>query len=319
MGDALPRRRRDAAAADGDAESAEVQRALHESMEVPVRAVPARPDAVERLARGTHGEEATSARSEGPTVCVICMGALAVGDEFTDMPCGHRFHSDCLRPWLRNTCPSCRRALPSAGARLVPAPAPAVPASGGAPRSWPPLPLATLAPAVVARRANCGAECPRQGRTCPTCWLRRLRGDFGFSPLLVPLLHDALRRAGTALPRRVRLRPDMGGALANATWARVLGDDYAPTSATVRRAAADAPAAAVRLAVGGMSNDGYIAPLDQEALLGGVDSAAAQYVAAAVWRARSRVTDAGGGGGGGDGGGAAGAEGPAAGAGAGVE
>uniref|UniRef100_A0A0D9X1U3 RING-type domain-containing protein n=1 Tax=Leersia perrieri TaxID=77586 RepID=A0A0D9X1U3_9ORYZ len=43
--------------------------------------------------------------------CAICLDAFAAGKE---MPCGHRFHGECLDRWLgvHGSCPVCRRELP---------------------------------------------------------------------------------------------------------------------------------------------------------------------------------------------------------------
>jgi hypothetical protein len=42
--------------------------------------------------------------------CPICFGELEEGDWVGDIPCGHVFHKDCLKEWLRknNHCPVCR-------------------------------------------------------------------------------------------------------------------------------------------------------------------------------------------------------------------
>ncbi|KAF0906883.1 hypothetical protein E2562_013274 [Oryza meyeriana var. granulata] len=45
--------------------------------------------------------------------CAICLDAFAAGKE---MPCGHRFHGECLERWLgvHGSCPVCRRELSKA-------------------------------------------------------------------------------------------------------------------------------------------------------------------------------------------------------------
>ncbi|XP_040382221.1 E3 ubiquitin-protein ligase RNF181 homolog [Oryza brachyantha] len=45
--------------------------------------------------------------------CAICLDAFDAGKE---MPCGHRFHGECLDRWLgvHGSCPVCRRELPAA-------------------------------------------------------------------------------------------------------------------------------------------------------------------------------------------------------------
>ncbi|KAJ8768887.1 hypothetical protein K2173_023882 [Erythroxylum novogranatense] len=43
--------------------------------------------------------------------CGICLENFMKGDELIRLPCGHRFHSACLDPWIRicGDCPFCRR------------------------------------------------------------------------------------------------------------------------------------------------------------------------------------------------------------------
>lgn len=45
--------------------------------------------------------------------CSICLETFVEGDELTRLPCGHRFHSACLDPWVRTCgdCPYCRRSI----------------------------------------------------------------------------------------------------------------------------------------------------------------------------------------------------------------
>ncbi|KAL7558636.1 hypothetical protein ACA910_019466 [Epithemia clementina (nom. ined.)] len=48
--------------------------------------------------------------------CVVCTDALASGTTVMRLPpCGHVFHQDCVLQWLHkhNTCPFCRRELPT--------------------------------------------------------------------------------------------------------------------------------------------------------------------------------------------------------------
>lgn len=59
--------------------------------------------------------------------CAICLDPLGAGRRRADTPCGHPFHSKCLRAWFRKqplTCPLCRRecleCLPLAGSTLTP-------------------------------------------------------------------------------------------------------------------------------------------------------------------------------------------------------
>lgn len=43
-------------------------------------------------------------------VCPICQEIMPVGSKAKCMPCGHKFHDDCLISWVakNNTCPMCR-------------------------------------------------------------------------------------------------------------------------------------------------------------------------------------------------------------------
>ena len=51
--------------------------------------------------------------------CSICVSDYQDGDLIAEMPCGHKFHKECIHPWLRNNincnvnpnCPLCREKL----------------------------------------------------------------------------------------------------------------------------------------------------------------------------------------------------------------
>ncbi|CAH8306223.1 unnamed protein product [Eruca vesicaria subsp. sativa] len=69
---------------------------------------PARRETVEALA---------SVRiQEAGLECSVCLDDFEVGTLGKQMPCKHRFHSDCLLPWLElhSSCPVCRYLLPTA-------------------------------------------------------------------------------------------------------------------------------------------------------------------------------------------------------------
>lgn len=48
-------------------------------------------------------------------LCVVCKDEMGVGELVKQLPCSHRYHGDCIIPWLgiRNTCPICRCELPT--------------------------------------------------------------------------------------------------------------------------------------------------------------------------------------------------------------
>uniref|UniRef100_A0A7S2N4W3 RING-type domain-containing protein n=1 Tax=Zooxanthella nutricula TaxID=1333877 RepID=A0A7S2N4W3_9DINO len=43
-------------------------------------------------------------------LCVVCQEAMTVGSKAKAMPCGHKFHDECLISWVQksNSCPTCR-------------------------------------------------------------------------------------------------------------------------------------------------------------------------------------------------------------------
>jgi len=43
--------------------------------------------------------------------CPICLVGVGVGDDVSQMRCGHTFHSCCIYGWLdiKRNCPMCRR------------------------------------------------------------------------------------------------------------------------------------------------------------------------------------------------------------------
>jgi len=50
-----------------------------------------------------------------PPSCAICCCNIALGEKGQLLPCGHMFHPNCTKPWLKdhNTCPVCRYELPT--------------------------------------------------------------------------------------------------------------------------------------------------------------------------------------------------------------
>ncbi|CAL5001532.1 unnamed protein product [Urochloa decumbens] len=47
--------------------------------------------------------------------CAVCKDGVAAGQRAKRLPCSHRYHDECIVPWLqvRNSCPLCRFELPT--------------------------------------------------------------------------------------------------------------------------------------------------------------------------------------------------------------
>ncbi|CAK8534465.1 unnamed protein product [Lathyrus sativus] len=45
--------------------------------------------------------------------CAVCLESFKIGEKLIPLPCAHKFHSTCLRPWLENNshCPCCRTTI----------------------------------------------------------------------------------------------------------------------------------------------------------------------------------------------------------------
>ncbi|KAB2048428.1 hypothetical protein ES319_A13G112700v1, partial [Gossypium barbadense] len=48
-------------------------------------------------------------------LCAVCKDEVNLGEKMKQLPCAHRYHGDCIIPWLgiRNTYPVCRHELPT--------------------------------------------------------------------------------------------------------------------------------------------------------------------------------------------------------------
>ena len=75
---------------------------------------PTNPDVINKLPLVKINEKHCKKKENGdlefPT-CSVCITDFEMGTESLFLPCGHQFHKDCIKPWLKdhNTCPVCRK------------------------------------------------------------------------------------------------------------------------------------------------------------------------------------------------------------------
>ncbi|KAE8677012.1 Vacuolar ATP synthase catalytic subunit-related / V-ATPase-related / vacuolar proton pump-related [Hibiscus syriacus] len=52
--------------------------------------------------------------------CCVCLEDIEMGSQAKEMPCKHKFHGECIIPWLElhSSCPVCRFLLPSDGEKV---------------------------------------------------------------------------------------------------------------------------------------------------------------------------------------------------------
>ncbi|XP_071712665.1 E3 ubiquitin-protein ligase SIRP1-like [Rutidosis leptorrhynchoides] len=57
---------------------------------------------------------------EDSVQCSVCLEDFEIGNEAKEMPCKHRFHGECIFPWLdlHSSCPVCRYQMPSDESKL---------------------------------------------------------------------------------------------------------------------------------------------------------------------------------------------------------
>lgn len=63
-----------------------------------------------------HPDDHTGCRNDDDNsqlTCTVCLDSVKEGSEIMTMPCGHKYHKDCIIPWLRqqgqsSTCPMCK-------------------------------------------------------------------------------------------------------------------------------------------------------------------------------------------------------------------
>ena len=137
--------------------------------------------------------------------CAICQEHLLEDDNMLVMPCGHAQHDECLRNNLAvtNLCPVCRHELPLGRIRGTTRRYNAItPVT-----SWGALPANSMNWLSI-RVANTIAD-----------WDRTRNEDRA----TLPLIHTALRTRGIDLPRQINLGQSIGGPVAAAVWAMIVG------------------------------------------------------------------------------------------------
>ncbi|KAE8710351.1 E3 ubiquitin-protein ligase RING1 [Hibiscus syriacus] len=72
---------------------------------------PAQKEAIEAL---------PTVKVEDALQCSVCLDDLEAGMEAKEMPCKHKFHSQCILPWLElhSSCPVCRYQMPADESKL---------------------------------------------------------------------------------------------------------------------------------------------------------------------------------------------------------
>lgn len=89
-----------------------------------------------------HGSNADGTQEDGTLGCSICTEDFTRGEEVRVLPCNHKFHPECVDPWLLNvsgTCPLCRIDLRPPTAEGVPVGREDAPAEDGNAALPPPL------------------------------------------------------------------------------------------------------------------------------------------------------------------------------------
>lgn len=79
--------------------------------------------AIDAIKRETYGSKKAAAESSREQEdCPVCLEKFLVGQGLLALPCNHKFHPNCLTPWLEGheQCPYCR-------ARISEGPPPPVP------------------------------------------------------------------------------------------------------------------------------------------------------------------------------------------------
>ncbi|KAF8047747.1 hypothetical protein N665_2846s0005 [Sinapis alba] len=76
---------------------------------------PASKSFIKNLKVATLSKEDVTEDDDDAMCCAVCREEMCVGKEVAELPCRHKYHSECIVPWLgiRNTCPVCRFELPS--------------------------------------------------------------------------------------------------------------------------------------------------------------------------------------------------------------
>ena len=55
----------------------------------------------------------TATESDKEVECAVCCESISTGDKLVELPCSHRFHTECMKRWVEMNpiCPCCRTNL----------------------------------------------------------------------------------------------------------------------------------------------------------------------------------------------------------------
>ncbi|XP_058727583.1 probable E3 ubiquitin-protein ligase RHY1A isoform X2 [Vicia villosa] len=98
-------------------------RVLENTRKKSIKCVEGRKDSIEELQIEVYGSKKSGPRkfswsklswkATEQEDCAVCLESFKIGEKLIPLPCAHKFHSTCLKPWLENNshCPCCRTTI----------------------------------------------------------------------------------------------------------------------------------------------------------------------------------------------------------------